>query len=225
MRWSRTSVATACGGLCLVVAFASFVWCNGPAGPGTRNIERSVFPDATAPLPEPPWIHNPECSSHAFSRAEPFPWERLVDTVRHDPSRAGTRVIAAATASELWRSGHGTAFAIAREPSGWVSLYVFEGYGDRDFFREAMRSVHELYMRPDHPWRLLVRVPTMEDFLAWKAADETGLGYMVEWSFRGAGATIQYLWYRGPLQRADSRDSAVSDVALPREIERRDAHE
>jgi len=128
-------------------------------------------------------------------------------------------------AGELWRSGHGTAFAIAREPSGWVSLYVFEGYGDRDFFREAMRSVHELYMRSDHPWRLLVRVPTMEDFVAWKEADETGLGYMVECSFRGAGATIQYLWYPGPFQSADLRDSAVSDVELPREIEGRDAHD
>ena len=180
MRWSRTSVATTCGGLCLVVAFASFVRGDGPFGSAppyhVDGIESS-FPDATAPLPVPPWIHDPECSSFAFSRAAPFPWERLVDTVRHDPARAGTRVIAAATAGELWRSGHGTAFAIAREPSGWVSLYVFEGYGDRDFFREAMRSVHELYMRPDHPWRLLVRVPTMEDFVAWKAADETGLGY------------------------------------------------
>jgi len=83
--------------------------------------------------------------------------------------------------------------------------------------------VHELYMRSDHPWRLLVRVPTMEDFVAWKDADETGLGYMVEWSFRGAGAAVQHLWYPRPLERFDFGDATVSDTEPP--MEGRDMHE
>jgi len=152
----------------------------GPGLPGDPN-----------PAFDPPFELDPNC--YAYPNAARFPWEVLEATIRRIPTREGTRVVAAATGVDLIRFGVGAAFAIAREPDGCVSLYAFVGEGDVAAYEEAMLSVREVYMRPASEWQLLIRVPSMADFISWLQSESSGLGGTVESYFAGAEAVVQYI--------------------------------
>lgn len=159
----------------------------GQGGPGGSD------PSEHDPTVVPPFEFDPNCPVHP--NAARFPWERLESSVRREPAGGGACVVGAATATQLFRSGFGAAFALVREPRGQVSLYLFEGNGDVGAFNEAMLSVWGTSPLSNSQWQQLVNVPTMADFISWLESGDTVLVELVESAFAGAGTVVQYVTY------------------------------
>lgn len=101
MRRFSISAVAACMALGMAGALAPQGRGDGSAGargapPFVHPVEGELYPDGSSEALMPPWVDNPDCY-FAIALANPFPWNDLAATIRRDPSRAGTRVVAAAT--------------------------------------------------------------------------------------------------------------------------------
>ncbi|MBK9129209.1 MAG: hypothetical protein IPM13_15615 [Phycisphaerales bacterium] len=160
----------------------------GQGGPGGSD------PSEHDPTVVPPFEFDPNCPYTINERR--IPWHVIEHSAQVDPSRGGTRVLLAVIGSGLWRNAVGLAYAVAREPNGEVSLYRFHGTGSTLEFQEALRSVSELYMRPESGWERVVASSSVLDLGAWIEAGEGRLSSEAQAVFRGAhGGLLKYISY------------------------------
>jgi hypothetical protein len=127
---------------------------------------------------------DPNCP-HVDPRLLRMPWEEVERAACWEPARDGTRLLAYAVARAVYERGWGSAFAVAREADGTISLYRVEG--EPDAIEEAYSLAYGgLYMRPVEPWRPVARSASLGELLAWMRADVGGLGEEAKNVFEGS---------------------------------------
>jgi len=153
----------------------------GPGLPGDQN----AAPGPTEHDPDgPPLVEQEDCPF--VINGPGLPWPVLEQSVELDVARGGIRVVAAAISAGLLQSAVGVGYAVAREPSGSVSLYRYQGWGSKPDFQDALRSVSELYLRPDGPWQRILTTATVADLASWIEAGQCSFSSEARSVFRGA---------------------------------------
>jgi len=104
-----------------------------------------------------------------------LPWQNVERAACREALRDGTRVLAYAVARAVYQRGWGSAFAVAREADGTISLYRVQG--GPDAIREAyFLAVGDLYMRAVDPWQVIARASALDELLTWMQHDISGVG-------------------------------------------------